>query len=169
MRTAFAYVHKRTKREQGSPPDPASLITVERVAGACRKKGCDMNPYTILSSGFATTEAKDLSTRLSAWHDAMVAHERRLRAGTTSDACDDECPHGEARALWPEAVATFGARAQELTFLRSRARDTRRSVSIAASNHARAEAADYAHRRPPKPRADTTTGSAVAPATATEL
>ena len=91
-----------------------------------------MNPYTILSSGLGTHEATDLSARLSAWHDAMVAHERRLRAGTTSDACDDECPHAEARALWAEAVATFGARAQELTFLRSRTQDTRRRVSTSA-------------------------------------
>ena len=116
---------------------------------AAREGGCDMNPYAILSSGLGTNEAKDLSTRLSAWHDAMVAHERRLRAGTTSDACDEECPHAEARALWSEAVATFGARAQELTFLRSRARDTRRSVSIAGATHARAEAADYAHQEEP--------------------
>ena len=80
-----------------------------------------MNPYTILSSGPATREATALSARLSAWHDAMVAHERRLRAGTTSDACDEECPHAEARALWSEVVETFGARAQQLTFLRTRA------------------------------------------------
>ena len=105
-----------------------------------------MNPYAILSSRLGTNEAKDLSTRLSAWHDAMVAHERRLRAGTTSDACDEECPHAEARALWSEAVARFGARAHEPTFLRSRARDTRRSVSLAGSTHVRAEAADYAHQ-----------------------
>lgn len=80
-----------------------------------------MNPYATLSSGVGTHEATALSARLSAWHDAMVGHERRLRAGTTNDACDDECPHAEARALWAEAVATFGARAQELRFLRSRA------------------------------------------------
>jgi hypothetical protein len=58
----------------------------------------------------------------------MVAHERRLRAGTTSDACDDECPHAEARALWSEAAAMFGARAEELTFLRSRAHHRRWSL-----------------------------------------
>ena len=88
-----------------------------------------MNPYTILSAGLGTLEAVALGARLSAWHDAMVAHERRLRAGTSTDRCDDECPHVEARALWPEAVAAFGARAQELAFLRSRARFTRRSHS----------------------------------------
>ena len=116
-----------------------------------------MNPYTILSAGGGTNQAKDLSTRLSAWHDAMVAHERRLRTGTTSDTCDDECPHAEARALWSEAVATFGARAQELTFLRSRAQDTRRSLNTAGSTQARAEAAEYAYRRSPDSRSDTTT------------
>ena len=106
-----------------------------------------MNPYTILSSGIGTRQATTLGARLSAWHDAMVAHERRLRAATTSDACHDDCPHAEARELWPEAVATFGARAQELTFLRSRAQVTRRSISTTGSAHQRAEAADYAHRR----------------------
>jgi hypothetical protein len=80
-----------------------------------------MNVYTIVSSSTGTTDALALSARLSAWHDAMVGHERRLRAGTAGDCCDEECPHAEARDLWSEAVATFGARAEELTFLRSRA------------------------------------------------
>ena len=82
-----------------------------------------MNPYTVLSSGLGTNEAAALGERLSSWHDAMVAHERQLRAGTTSDACDEECPHGEARGLWSEAVAAFGPRADDLIFLRSRAED----------------------------------------------
>jgi hypothetical protein len=80
-----------------------------------------MNPYTILSSSSASPESATLSARLSAWHDAMVAHERRLRAGSRHDVCDDECPHAEAPTLWSEAVAVFGARAKELAFLRSRA------------------------------------------------
>ena len=80
-----------------------------------------MNPYTMLSSSLDTREAAALSARLSAWHDAMVAHERRLRLGQTTDICDDECPHIEARALWAEASAILGPRANELTFLRSRA------------------------------------------------
>ena len=62
-----------------------------------------------------------MAARLAAWHDAMVAHERRLRSGRTSDVCDDECPHVEARHLWAEAVETFGPRANDLAFLRSRA------------------------------------------------
>jgi hypothetical protein len=85
-----------------------------------------MNPYVMLGSG-GTNDATSLSTRLSAWHDAMVAHERRLRAGDTGDVCDDECPHTEARALWSEALATFGPRAHELTFLRSRAKGSGRA------------------------------------------
>jgi hypothetical protein len=96
-----------------------------------------MNPYTMLSSGLDTHEATVLSARLSAWHDAMVAHERRLRTGIVTDACDDECPHAEARVLWPEAVALFGARAHELTFLRSRGQGSRRLVSPSASAQVR--------------------------------
>jgi hypothetical protein len=80
-----------------------------------------MNPYAMLSSRLGTTQAMTLSTRLAAWHDAMVAHERRLRSGRTSDACDDDCPHVEAQTLWAEALDTFGPRASELAFLRSRA------------------------------------------------
>ena len=80
-----------------------------------------MNVYTFVSASAGTNEAMALSARLSAWHDAMVAHERRIRAGTTGDGCHDECPHAEAKDLWSEAVATFGPRAEELTFLRSRA------------------------------------------------
>lgn len=80
-----------------------------------------MNPYILISSKLDSNEAHSLSARLSAWHDAMVAHERRLRAGSTGDTCDDECPHAEAGPLWLEAVSTFGDRAEELTFLRSRA------------------------------------------------
>jgi hypothetical protein len=51
----------------------------------------------------------------------MVAHERKIRAGRSEEVCDEECPHGEARTLWNEAVETFGERARRLTFLRSRA------------------------------------------------
>jgi len=106
-----------------------------------------MNPYTILSSGLGTHEAATLSGRLSTWHDAMVAHERRLRGGVQSDACDDDCPHADARGLWLEAVATFGARAHELSFLRSRGQQPRRSVSHPGSQ-VRAEAADSTCREP---------------------
>ena len=80
-----------------------------------------MNPYAILGSGVGTGEATSLCARLNAWHDAMVAHERRLRAGGKGHACDEDCPHVEARTLWAEALATFGDRANDLAFLRSRA------------------------------------------------
>jgi hypothetical protein len=109
--------------------------------------GVKVNPYTILSSGMGTIEAATLSARLSAWHDAMVAHERRLRMGATGDVCDDECPHAEARALWSAAVDAFGDRAQQLTFLRSRAEQGRRPAGVAGSAHVLAEAADRAERQ----------------------
>ena len=80
-----------------------------------------MNPYAIVSSGIGSAEAESLRARLMAWHDTMVAHERRMRLGHTTDVCDEDCPHVEARALWGEVSAMLGARAGELTFLRSRA------------------------------------------------
>jgi hypothetical protein len=80
-----------------------------------------MNPYGIVGSGIGTAEAAALRARLMAWHDAMVAHERRLRSRHRADVCDDECPHVDARTLWAETVAMLGPRANELTFLRSRA------------------------------------------------
>lgn len=79
-----------------------------------------MNPYLQLGTRVGTADAASLSDRLAAWHDSMVAHERRQRAGRTGDSCDDECPHVEARTLWREAVETFGPLARDLAFLRSR-------------------------------------------------
>ena len=80
-----------------------------------------MNPYAIASLGTDSADAASLRARLQAWHDAMVTHERRLRADPAADPCDDECPHVEATTLWREAAALLGSRAIELTFLRSRA------------------------------------------------
>ena len=80
-----------------------------------------MNVYMMVGSGVGTTEATTLSARLARWHDAMVAHERKIRAGHADAACDEECPHANARTLWIEAREIFGDRVQELTFLRSRA------------------------------------------------
>jgi hypothetical protein len=85
------------------------------------KMSVNMNLYMLIGSAIGTIEAAALSQRLAAWHDAMVMHERRLRAGRTNHGCGDECAHGEARALWAEAVTTFGHRAHDLSFLRSRA------------------------------------------------
>ena len=102
-----------------------------------------MNLYLIVGSALGTNEAQSLSARLSAWHDAMVTHERRLRSGRTSDVCGDECPHADARALWSEAIAIFGPRAHELAFLRSRAnQSSRRSKAAGAARQPIAEASD---------------------------
>ena len=105
-----------------------------------------MNPYAMLGSGIGTKDAASLGDRLAVWHDAMVAHERRLRTGRAGDACDDECPHVEARTLWSQAIETFGPRAHELTFLRSRALDEPRRVTrLAGAHDVLSEAADSGH------------------------
>jgi hypothetical protein len=83
-----------------------------------------MNPYTVLKLACGTADAAALAERLAAWHDAMVAHERRRLTMPSANSCDDECPHAEARVLWAEARRVFGARADELQFLRSRATAT---------------------------------------------
>jgi hypothetical protein len=107
-----------------------------------------MNPYVLAGSGIGTNDATSLSARLSAWHDEMVTHERRLRMGRAGDVCDDECAHAEARALWAEAVATFGVRAHQLAFLRSCAHDASR-----ATQHSVAARSDAADRGRPSSRA----------------
>jgi hypothetical protein len=78
-----------------------------------------MNPYAILASTIGTAEAASFATRLTAWHDAMVAHLRRLRTNGAINVCDEECPHVEAGTLWSEAVAMFGEQAARLSFLRT--------------------------------------------------
>lgn len=75
----------------------------------------------LIGSKVGTADAASLSQRLAAWHDAMVAHERRLRGSRAGDACDEDCAHSDARSLWAEALIAFGERAHELSFLRSRA------------------------------------------------
>ncbi len=111
-----------------------------------------MNPYLMLGSALGTNEATSLSARLFAWHDAMVAHERRLRTGKTKDACDDECPHAESPALWSEAVATFGSRAHELTLLRSRATEFARSSQRGAARQKPMLEADTSRPSNPRPQ-----------------
>ena len=112
-----------------------------------------MNIYARIGSGNMTADAASLTARLSAWHDAMVAHERRLRGGGVSHGCDDECPHAEAPILWAEAQATFGPRATELVFLRSRAiGPPRRQRGGGAGREVLAEAADAA--APPRGSGD---------------
>jgi hypothetical protein len=105
-----------------------------------------MNLYSMVGSGNGTPEASALSARLAAWHDAMVAHERKIRAGR-EEVCDEECPHAEARTLWVEALEVFGDRARELTFLRSRAAvASRPSEELVASADVMSEAADRGRR-----------------------
>ena len=96
-----------------------------------------MNIYTMVGSGVGSMEATALSKRLAAWHDAMVAHERKIRAGRTEELCDEECPHAEARSLWVEAMEIFGDRAEELRFLRSRAASPESSRSFARAEQPR--------------------------------
>ena len=104
-----------------------------------------MNPYVILGSSVGTPEAASLCARLTIWHDAMVAHERRLRSGRTADTCDDDCPHVQARTLWSEALAALGPRARELTFLRSRAKGASQlQEEVVAPATAVSQAADTA-------------------------
>jgi hypothetical protein len=100
-----------------------------------------MNLYSMVGSGIGTHEATALSVRLASWHDAMVAHERRIRIGRADAICDDDCPHAEAHTLWTEALEVFGDRARELSFLRSRAtpgNDSRDAV--VSSSDVRSEA-----------------------------
>ena len=80
-----------------------------------------MNLYTSLASRIGSSEAQALAARVAAWHDAMVAHERRLKSNGAADICHDECPHVAAGMLWAEALTLLGSEADELTFLRSRA------------------------------------------------
>ena len=101
-----------------------------------------MNPYAMLGSALGTNDASSLGARLSSWHDAMVAHERRLRMNKDSDRCHDECPHAEAGALWSEAMTTFGSRANELTFLRARAKQSAGSTAAPLTPRRAAEASD---------------------------
>ena len=111
-----------------------------------------MNPYAVVGSNIGTAEAASLQARLMAWHDAMVAHERRLRSGHITDVCDDDCPHFEARTLWAEVSERLGSRAGELIFLRSRARNASTSSGqFTESAKTVSEKADVA--RPSKPPA----------------
>lgn len=86
-----------------------------------------MSMYRLIETPDGLRAPMELAERLVAWHDAMVAHERLRRTAPSASPCDDDCPHGEARELWAEAVAILGAGARDLTFLRSRAEGTARS------------------------------------------
>jgi hypothetical protein len=93
-----------------------------------------MNIYLMIGNNVGTADAVELGERLSAWHDAMVAHERRPAGRPV---CDENCPHVDAAVLWKQAVATFGPYAADLKFLRSRgmigARPWRRHERVAGA------------------------------------
>ncbi len=76
-----------------------------------------MNVYKSVGYSVGTREALALAARLSAWHDAMVAHQRPSDTGRITR-CDVDCPHAEARSLWDEAVEVFGEGTRQLGFLR---------------------------------------------------
>jgi hypothetical protein len=76
-----------------------------------------MNVYKSIGHAVGTPEALALATRLSHWHDAMVAHQRPADTARVTR-CDDDCPHAEARSLWLEAVDLFGSYAEQMGFLR---------------------------------------------------
>ena len=76
-----------------------------------------MNVYKSIGYAVGTPEALALAARLSAWHDAMVAHQRPADTARVTR-CDDECPHAEARSLWREAADVFGRHAEQMGFLR---------------------------------------------------
>jgi hypothetical protein len=80
------------------------------------KKVHSMNVYKSLGYAAGTPEALALAARLSAWHDAMVAHQRPADT-TRITRCDDDCPHAEAKLLWLEAVDVFGDGAEQMGFL----------------------------------------------------
>ena len=88
-----------------------------------------MNLYSIVGSVDGTPDAAELRARLAMWHDEMVAHERKLRSGRTGEACDEECPHAEARMLWVEALDAIG----DLALL---GRPLRAHVTISRGSHA---------------------------------
>lgn len=135
-------------------PDCPHVQLHERAA---REGESDMNPYAVLGSGVGTEEAASLCARLTAWHDAMVAHERRLRAGRTVHGCDEDCPHVEARTLWAEALATFGQRANDLAFLRSRATVALESAELTPATPTHSETISAAER-PSRALPSATTG-----------
>jgi hypothetical protein len=120
---------------------------LEQLIHCEREVGFDMKPYAMLASGNGASTSSALAARLATWHDAMVAHERRLRTGRTGDVCDDECPHVEARTLWAEALAAFGERAHELSFLRSRATNNAQPIANTVGPRSR-ESERANHERP---------------------
>jgi hypothetical protein len=75
-----------------------------------------MNIYRSIAHMVGTADALALSEQLSAWHDAMVAHQRPADTLGSSE-CDPECPHAMAKSLWQNAIDVLGHHAARLTFL----------------------------------------------------
>ena len=73
--------------------------------------------YRIVGDLIGTPEARDFAEQLVVWHDSMVKHARvvNLRGA----ACTDDCPHAQARVLWPAACHLFGNEAGRLVFLQA--------------------------------------------------
>jgi hypothetical protein len=97
----------------------------DRAGGICRRVVrffCEdeMNLYRSIGYAVGTPDALALAARLSAWHDAMVAHQRPADTARVVR-CDDDCPHAEATSLWHEAVDLFGEHATQFAFLRRHA------------------------------------------------
>jgi hypothetical protein len=81
----------------------------------------DMHLYRHIGNQIGTIEARDLAEQLVAWHDAMVRH-LRVAGVRRADACDEDCPHEDASALWSAAQEVFGERAAGLVFLSAHGR-----------------------------------------------
>ena len=80
-----------------------------------------LDVYRQVAYRVGTNQALALAHELSAWHDAMVSHQRTLgRLGFSLDACAgwDECAHALARELWQQATEVLGPHADDLAFLK---------------------------------------------------
>ena len=94
-----------------------------------------MNIYKSIAHMVGTADALALSEHLSAWHDAMVAHQRPADTPRSTE-CDGDCPHAAATPLWIEAVNVFGDHAARLTFLQRHGCPTVRRLPELRSNEA---------------------------------
>jgi hypothetical protein len=107
----------------------------DRAGGICRRvvlfiEGVFMNLYKSIGYAAGTPEALALAARLSAWHDAMVAHERPADTLRITH-CDDDCPHADAKVLWRQALDVFGGGADQMRFLRRHGSPSARTLRTA--------------------------------------
>jgi hypothetical protein len=102
----------------------------------------EMNVYRSIGYAVGTPEALALAARLSAWHDAMVAHERPADTARVSR-CGDDCPHADARLLWREAVEIFGDTAEQMKFLRRHASAASRTTAFSARGRLQRSSAPF--------------------------